>query len=467
MAETIGLDVGGTNLRAARVGADGRILASARLATRRDAVLQDCLSLIAQLRTPDVTAIGMGLPCRVDPLRHTVSAGGYVDLSATDPWEIIGTATGLPVTIENDATMALIGEMAFGAARGLRSVVLLTIGTGIGGAIVDRGQVLRGKDTAGQLGHLIVRPDGLRCVCGGRGCVETESAGLALPRHVAAHGLPPDTRAETLLASTDPAARAALHDWAAPLRTAIDSLAVTLAPEAILIGGGLGGAMAAALRDVPKGTGDWFDPVVRPAELGDDAGVIGAAAAARDVSDQAPRRVVLVNGVPASGKSRVARALADQTGWPILALDTIKEPFLQSLQPVDRPFNRKLGQAAYQAIFGTLADAPPGTFILDAWFGFQPPEVLAEGLSRAGITAAVELWCAAPPKEIGRRYGARAATRTPGHPGPEYVPELVELATRARPQGTRPTLTVDTTQPIDGAVLADWAARMLSTTQPS
>lgn len=461
MASTIGIDVGGTNLRAARVAADGRILAAARVATRRDAVLDDCLSLIAQLRTPDVTAIGMGLPCRVDPLRRKVSAGGYVDLSATNPWDVIGTATGLPVTIENDATMALIGEMAFGAARGLRSAVLLTIGTGIGGAIIDRGEVLRGKDTAGQLGHLIVRPNGLPCVCGGRGCVETESAGLALPRHIAAHGLPPGTRAESLLASTDPAARAALHDWAAPLRTAIDNLTVTLAPEAILIGGGLGAAMAAALRDVPKGTGDWFDPVILPAALGDDAGVIGAARAA---AGHAARRVVLVNGVPASGKSRVARALADQTGWPILALDTIKEPFLQSLQPVDRPFNRKLGQAAYQAIFGTLADAPPGTFILDAWFGFQPAEVLAEGLARAGITAAVELWCAAPPEEIGRRYGTRAATRTPGHPGPEYVPELVALATRARPEGTRPTLTVDTTQPIDGVALADWATRALSRT---
>ena len=115
--------------------------------------------------------------------------------------------------------------------------------------------------------------------------------------------------------------------------------------------------MTGALALVAKGTCDWFDVPVVAARLGDDAGVIGAAAAA--LRSKPAKRAVLVNGVPASGKSGVARALSAETGWPILALDTVKEPFLRALAPVDRPFNRRLGQAAYQAIFGVIADAPP------------------------------------------------------------------------------------------------------------
>lgn len=462
MVEAIGIDVGGTNLRAARVSAEGRVLARERLPTRREgrAVMDDCLRLIAGLMTPEVAGIGIGLPCRVDPMRRRVQAGGYVDLSTLDPWDEVRAATGLTPEIENDATMALLGEVAFGAARGLQSVVALTIGTGIGGAILDRGQVLRGRDTAGQLGHLIVNPGGHLCVCGARGCVEAESAGTAFARHLADHGFPAGTRAEALALSDDPRAAAVLRAWAGPLRMAIDNLSVTLAPEALVIGGGAGAGMVAALGLIGKGTGDWFDISVRAAELGDDAGVIGAAASA--LRARPVKRAVLVNGVPASGKSGVARALVAETGWPILSLDTVKEPFLRELAPVDRPFNRRLGQAAYQAIFGVMAEAPAGsTFILDAWFGFQPETVLAEGLARAGIGAVAEIWCATDPQEIGRRYATRAQGRAPGHPGAEYVPELVDLATRAAPAGTRPVLRVDTALPPDGRALAGWLRETL------
>ncbi len=457
MVEAIGIDVGGTNLRAARVSAEGQVLALERLPTRRDgrAVMDDCLRLIAGLMTPQVAGIGIGLPCRVDPLRRQVQAGGYVDLSMLDPWEEVRAATGLTPEIENDATMALLGEVAFGAARGLSSVVALTIGTGIGGAILDRGQVLRGRDTAGQLGHLIVNPGGHPCVCGARGCVEAESAGTAFARHLAEHGYPAGTRAEVLARSADPAAAAVLRAWAGPLRVAIDNLTVTLAPEAVVIGGGAGAGMVAALGLVQKGTGDWFDMPVRAALLGDDAGVIGAAASA--LRARATKRAVLVNGVPASGKSGVARALSRETGWPVLALDTLKDPFLRELAPVDRPFNRRLGQAAYQAMFGVMAEAPAGTtFILDAWFGFQPEAVLTEGLARAGIAATAEIWCSTDAQEIGRRYAARLQDRTPGHPGAEYVPELIALAGRAAPAGTRPTLRIDTALPPDGRAMAGW-----------
>jgi glucokinase len=379
----LGIDIGGTHIRAARVGADGTILARASAPSSPDTgvVLQTCLSLIARLRDPTDAAIGIGVPGQVHVTTRRVLSGGYVDLSSLPFADLVEEATGLPVTLDNDASMALLGEVACGAARGARNVVMLTIGTGIGGAIMDQGRILRGRGAAGQLGHLSVDPQGRACVCGRIGCVETVSSGTAFGLHLAEAGLPPATRVEDLLARDDAPARAVLTAWAAPLRRAIDSLIATCNPDLVLLGGGAGAAALAALALVPPRP-SWFhanlaaaalgdDADLAAATLGDDAGVVGAALSALP----RPRRAVLVNGVPASGKSRVARALSDATGWPVLTLDTVKTPFLHELAPVDRTLNRTLGRASYAALFDLIADMPAGsTAIIDAWFGFQPPK---------------------------------------------------------------------------------------------
>lgn len=166
------------------------------------------------------------------------------------------------------------------------------------------------------------------------------------------------------------------------------------------------------------------------------------------------KRALLVNGVPASGKSSVAHALAGRTGWPLFAVDTIKEPFFKELAPVDRDLNRRLGRAAYAAIFDTIAAFPDGqTVIVDAWFGFQPTEVLTGHSARAGLALLAELWCEAPPEVVGARYAARVPHRPKEHPGLEYVPDLVALAGRARPLDLGPRLTIDTTTPLDIAAI--------------
>jgi glucokinase len=169
------------------------------------------------------------------------------------------------------------------------------------------------------------------------------------------------------------------------------------------------------------------------------------------------KRVLLVNGVPASGKTTVARAAAEARGWPLLALDTIKEAFFEHLGTGDRDFNRMLGKASYQAIFAAIADFPTGTTtIVDAWFGFQPRDVLEGHLTRAGITMTAEIWCHAPAKIIGERYRARLAHRHAGHLGESYVPELVKLAGSAHALGSYPLLEVETTQPLDLPALEKW-----------
>lgn len=451
----IGIDIGGTRLRAARV-TDGVIEARASAASVRDPaeVTARVLDLVAQVRNDACTAIGIGVPGQVHAATGRVLSGGYVDLSGFDFAGAIAAATALPVSIENDATMALLGEAAYGAAQGQQNVVMLTIGTGIGGAILDQGQVLRGRGAAGQLGHVGIDPQGRKCVCGKIGCVETTSSGTAFGVHLAEAGLPPDTRAETLLHRADPKAQAVIRAWAAPLRLAIDSLTATLNPDCVLIGGGAGAAAHAALAQFPAAQ-SWFNAPVLAATLGDDAGVIGAATTA--LKNRPTKRAVFVNGVPASGKSSVARALSDATGWPILALDTVKNPFLSILPPGDRLFNRTLGRAAYAAIFDLIAEAPAQTtVIIDAWFGFQPMEVLQTHIQRAGLTAIAEIWCHAPPEQIGARYAARLGHRPAGHPGAEYVPELITLAQRAQPTGLAPRMDVDTTKAIAAEPLREW-----------
>jgi glucokinase len=455
MATAIGIDIGGTRLRAARV-AGGVIEARASAPSSPDPqqVLARVLDLVRQVRDPGVAALGIGVPGQVQAETRRVLSGGYVNLSAFDFAAEVETATGLPVTIENDATMALLGEAAHGVAKGQSNVVMLTIGTGIGGAILDGGRILRGAGSAGQLGHLCVDPNGRSCVCGRVGCVETVSSGTAFGTHLDEAGLPLDTRAEDLLVRSDAKARAVIAAWAAPLRAAIDSLIAACNPACVVIGGGAGPAAFAALATVPP-RGIWYSAPVLAATLGDDAGVIGAATAA--LSARPRKRLVMVNGVPASGKSSVAQALADATGWPILALDTIKNPFLTTLPPGDRLFNRTLGRASYAAIFDLLAEAPAGaSFIVDAWFGFQPLHVLETGLARAGITDLVEIWCHAPPQTVGDRYAARLALRPAGHPGADYVPELIALAERAMPTGLAPCYDVDTTQDLNLSALTHW-----------
>ncbi|KTQ97265.1 transcriptional regulator [Aureimonas ureilytica] len=469
----IGIDIGGTHIRAARVSPEGEILARARIASAPDPhlVLERIEALAAELDDGSVAAMGVGVPGRVDFGARRVLSGGYVDLSRVPLAEHLEARFGWPVTVDNDCSMALVAEARVGAGRGAENIVMLTIGTGIGGAILEGGRLLRSRGTAGQLGHILVDPAGEPCLCGKRGCVETVSSGTALGRHIARAGLPAGTSAAELLARRaggDEVARGVLQAWAGPLRHAIDDLVAILDPELVLLGGGLGEAAFAALSGIEK-TACWYDSPVAPARLGDDAGVIGAALAALPERSSARKRLVLVNGVPASGKSGVARALSDETGWPILSIDTVKNPFLAEIEGVDRPFNRKLGRASMAAMFALAREAPEGTtFILDAWFGFQPRDFLDPLLADAGVGSVVELWCSAPPETIGARYAARVADRPVGHPGLDYVPELIALAARARPLDLGPRLDVDTTTALDAARLKGWVLSALDgTVRPS
>jgi len=169
------------------------------------------------------------------------------------------------------------------------------------------------------------------------------------------------------------------------------------------------------------------------------------------------KRAVLVNGVPASGKSTVARGISVRTGWLLFTLDRVKEPFFDELGIGDREFNRALGRASYAAIWSLVADAPnEATVVVDAWFGFQPIKILEGHLMRAGVGATAEVWCHASNEAVVTRYEARLGERHPGHPGAAYLPELVALNEQAKPIQRGPILDVDTTKENDLDAITAW-----------
>lgn len=281
----IGVDVGGTNIKAARISATGEILAKASQPTGKSpaGVLAQIDVLITQCDHPDVSSIGIGVPSRVNATTGAIYPGGYVDLSGPPLVGRLSQVGGRPLIVENDGTMALIAEARAGAAKGCRDAIMLTIGTGIGGAVMLGGQIVHGKASAGQLGHITVAHDGEPCACGRRGCLETLSSGTALRRHIAEAGLPLATTAEQLLQQDGPQAGAVVARWIKPLRAGIDSLVATLDPDVVVLGGGLGTMAHLALESFPTSS-SWFSCRVAAAALGSDAGVIGAGLAALERS---------------------------------------------------------------------------------------------------------------------------------------------------------------------------------------
>ena len=171
------------------------------------------------------------------------------------------------------------------------------------------------------------------------------------------------------------------------------------------------------------------------------------------------KTAILVNGIPASGKSTVARGMAERLGCPLMTLDTVKDPLFAHFGIGDREHNRLLGRASYAMIFAAIGDWPASsTVVIDAWFGFQPPEVLERHLATAGIGRTLEIWCRAPAQVLAARYRARLAARSAGHPGESYIPELVALHAHAAPTGRGPRFDVDTTQEVPWDELAAWIA---------
>ena len=196
---SIGLDLGGTNLRAAAIDAEGQMLekvsGSTNYSEGRQALVDDMVHSIARLRKSigavGLTGIGVVVPGFIH-LREGVIANCN-NIACLENFPIrdeIEQQLGTRVILENDANAAALGEKWMGAGRGVEDLVLLTLGTGIGGGIISRGQVLHGyMGMAGELGHITVVPNGNPCGCGNRGCVEKHASAQAISAMAKLSGL--------------------------------------------------------------------------------------------------------------------------------------------------------------------------------------------------------------------------------------------------------------------------------------
>jgi glucokinase len=311
---TVGVDIGGTKVLAGTVDAGGQVHDEVRLLTpdrsKDPRVVEDTIvEAVASLRArSDVRAVGVGAAGFVDAAGARVLFAPHLSWRDEPLRDHLEDRTGLPVHLDNDANATAWAELSFGAARGFRQVLCITLGTGIGGALVVDGRVFRGANgMAGEFGHMQVVPDGRRCECGNRGCWEQYSSGNALVREarelleaespVAArlHELVEgDLRRLTGAVVTqaaregDRAAQEILRGVGAWLGTGLAGLVAGLDPELVVVGGGVSaagdlllGPARDALARTLTGRGFRPEPRVVPAQLGPSAGMVGAADLAR------------------------------------------------------------------------------------------------------------------------------------------------------------------------------------------
>jgi glucokinase len=306
------VDIGGTKVAAGVVDEHGTIIATTHRDTPADDVsrIENAIAAaVGELTTAyDVEAVGVGAAGFIDAQRATVMFSPNLAWRDEPLRASLQRRLALPVVVENDANAAAWAEVRFGAGRGAEHVVAVTVGTGIGGGIVVNGQLLRGQfGAAAEFGHVTVVPGGRRCGCGLQGCWEQYASGRALVReaHKLVHASPGMTEGLLRLAGGQPEnitgkiiTRAAQAGDVAALRCfkvvgtwlgrGLAGLAAVLDPGLFVIGGGVSAAgevlrAPAAAAFVTSLTGQGYRPVatLRIAELGAEAGLVGAADLAR------------------------------------------------------------------------------------------------------------------------------------------------------------------------------------------
>jgi glucokinase len=298
----IGVDLGGTKILSGVVDRSGKTLRRHELATPRgsqEEVLAGIEAAIGAVRDEQVGAVGVGIPSTIDQRAGRVISSVNIPLADLDLRERLRERVGLPVGIDNDANAAAIGEWRAGAGVGASDLIMLTLGTGVGGGLILAGKPYRGAVGAGaELGHLVIEVDGRPCqgACTGRGHLEAYVSGRAATREAQeAFGPAADAHRLVRLANEDDArAREILVAIGHRLGVAIGSLVNVFDPELVVIGGGFGVAASDYLlppvrvsivrEALPPGR----DTVrVERAQLGSSAGLVGAAFVGFEALDEA------------------------------------------------------------------------------------------------------------------------------------------------------------------------------------
>ncbi len=308
---SIGIDIGGTKIAGALVDETGAIVRETRVPTPVEdpsALVDAVVEVVNDLKTGhEVLGAGVAMAGFIDAAQSSVIYGTNFGWKNYPLKTEIEAKLDIPVIIENDANAAAWAEYRFGAGQGHQHMVMLTLGTGVGGAVIVDGRMLRGGfGVAGELGHMRVVPNGVECGCGQFGCIESYASGTALvrtARELVASGDPAGARLAELAASAgeltgvqvyeaivegDPGARKLLADVGSWTGQAIASLSAILDPEIVVIGGGVSaagelllGSIREAYRKHMPAAGFRPELKIVTAEFVNDAGVVGAADLAR------------------------------------------------------------------------------------------------------------------------------------------------------------------------------------------
>ncbi|HYE15689.1 MAG TPA: ROK family protein [Pyrinomonadaceae bacterium] len=304
----VGVELSGTALRAALVSASGRVLERFEAALSESEVSQQVARAAAQLRDASpsgVAAVGVGLPGLVNPRTgRVIISSDLPSVVRGDFREELRQATGLPVVLDNDANAGAVGEHAVGAGRGSRDMFYVTIGTGIGGAIILDGRLWRGASGfAGEFGHITIDPEGVECACGNVGCLETVASAPNIVRRTHERLLRDSTSSLSRLGLTknftaadiahearggDDFALLMIERTGRYIGTAVAAVINLLNIERVVLGGGVMDAGELILNPIIREAGRRsFQPCfestqILAASLGADAVPIGAALLARD-----------------------------------------------------------------------------------------------------------------------------------------------------------------------------------------
>lgn len=302
-----GIDIGGTKIAVALENLNGEKVAARRFPTRVEtgahAIIESVSQAIEEMLKENraaLVSIGIGCPSPLDIEEGLVmSPANLRDWDKFPIVKLFRDCFHVPVILDNDANAAALGEYFYGAGRGLKNIVYVTISTGIGGGIIINGDILHGVAAgAGEFGHAIVQPDGIRCNCGSIGCLETICAGVHIARRTRerlANGEPSliremiadinDVTAKNVVEAVRRNDGLAVEIWNETCRflaIGVGNIITLLAPEAVIIGGGVAAAgellFAPLRRLIPQFVSmipaDKIN--IQPAELGSESGVCGA-----------------------------------------------------------------------------------------------------------------------------------------------------------------------------------------------
>lgn len=308
-----GIDIGGTKIAVALENLSGEKIAARQLPTRveigPDAVIEEVSRVLEEMLDENrvrLVSIGIGCPSPIDLEKGLVMAPSNLpDWNNFPIVKLFSERFKVPVILDNDANTAALGEFVYGAGRGYQNIVYITVSTGIGGGIILNGEIFHGVSAgAGELGHTIVQPDGVRCNCGSTGCLETICAGVHIARRAReklAAGVPSlmnelaanhnEVSAKTVVDALRQNDKLAADIWEETCRflaIGVGNIITLLAPEAVIIGGGIASAAGELLfaplrRMVPNFVSMIPKEKINiiPAQLGGESGAAGALVIAR------------------------------------------------------------------------------------------------------------------------------------------------------------------------------------------